>query len=126
MFRKRRRHPAAFKLRIALEALEGSKAVSQLSSEHEIHPNMIRAWKRQLLEDGPRVFYNHERPHQSLNYRTSAEKHFVLCSMPAAFAQMHPIFPFSWSNDWGKPYPVQYAGLLPPYCDRKASVAHLS
>ena len=24
------------------------------------------------------VFYNHERPHQSLNYRTPAEKHFVL------------------------------------------------
>ena len=31
-------------------------AISQLSSEHEIHPNLIRAWKRQLLEDGPRVF----------------------------------------------------------------------
>ena len=23
-------------------------------------------------------FYNHERPHQSLNYRTPAEEHFVL------------------------------------------------
>ncbi len=39
-------------------------------------------------------FYNHERPHQSLNYRTPAEEHFVLCgrqtarcrSEPAAFA----------------------------------------
>jgi len=27
-------------------------------------------------------FYNHENPHQSLNYRTSAEEHFVLCSEP--------------------------------------------
>ena len=51
-----RRHSAAYKFRIALEALEGSKTISQLSSEHEIHPNMIRAWKRQLLEDGPSVF----------------------------------------------------------------------
>ena len=32
------------------------KKISQLSSEHEIHPNLIRAWKRQLQEDGPRVF----------------------------------------------------------------------
>ena len=31
-------------------------------------------------------FYNHVRPHQSLNYRTPAEEHFVLCSEPAAFA----------------------------------------
>ncbi len=27
-------------------------------------------------------FYNHERPHQSLNYRTPAEEHFLLCSEP--------------------------------------------
>ena len=56
MVRKLRRHSAAFKFRVALEALEGSKTVSQLSSEHEVHPNLIRAWKRQLLEDGPSLF----------------------------------------------------------------------
>ncbi len=65
MVKKRRRHSAAYKFRIALEALEGSKTISQLSSEHEIHPNMIRAWKRQLLEDGPSVFAsNGERRHR--------------------------------------------------------------
>ncbi len=56
MVKKRRRHSAAYKFRIALEALEGSKTISQLSSEHEVHPNMIRTWKRQLLEDGPSIF----------------------------------------------------------------------
>ena len=56
MVKKRRRHTAAYKFRVALEALEGSKTISQLSSEHEIHANLIRAWKRQLQEDGPRVF----------------------------------------------------------------------
>ena len=56
MVKKRRRHTAAYKFRIALEAVEGSKTINQLSSEHEIHANLIRAWKRQLLEDGSRVF----------------------------------------------------------------------
>ena len=56
MVKKRRRHIASYKFRVALEALEGGKTISQLSSEHEIHPNLIRDWKRQLLEDGPRVF----------------------------------------------------------------------
>ena len=159
MVKNRRRHTAAFKFRVAPEALEGSKTISQLSSEHEIFANLIRTWTRQLLEDGPSVrpsawvsprsstptrahssqpmpsplacsqptfksasmaaappldnvfceslsrsvkcenaylnqydtarqlqtgltayfdFYNHERPHQSLNYRTPAEKRFVL------------------------------------------------
>ena len=56
MVRERRRHTAAFKFRVALEALEGSRTISQLSSEHGVHANLIRAWKRQLLEDGPEVF----------------------------------------------------------------------
>ena len=56
MVKKRRRHTAAYKFRIALEAVEGSKTISQLSSEHEIHANLIRAWNRQLLEGGPCVF----------------------------------------------------------------------
>ena len=58
MVKKRRRRTAAYKFRIALEAVEGSKTIRQLSSEHEIHANLIRAWKRQLLEDGPRVLDN--------------------------------------------------------------------
>ena len=37
MVKKRRRHTAAYKFRVALEAVEGSKTISQLSSEHEVH-----------------------------------------------------------------------------------------
>ena len=55
MVKKRRCHTAGYKFRIALEAVEGSKTISQLSSEHEIHANLIRAWKRQLLGKGPWV-----------------------------------------------------------------------
>ena len=42
MVKKRRRHSGGYKFRVALEALEGSQTISQLSSEHEIHPNLIR------------------------------------------------------------------------------------
>jgi len=56
MVEKRRRHTAAFKFRVALEALEGGKTIRQLSSEYGVHANLIRAWKRQFLEDGPNVF----------------------------------------------------------------------
>jgi transposase-like protein len=48
MAKTRRRHTAAYKFRVALEALESSKTISQLSSEHEVHANLMRAWKRQL------------------------------------------------------------------------------
>ena len=42
MVKKRRRHSSAYKFRVALEGLEGRKTISQLSGEHEIHPNLIR------------------------------------------------------------------------------------
>ena len=109
MVKKRRLHTAAQKFRIALEALEGSKTISQLSSEHEVHPNMIRAWKRQLLEDGSSVLARSGEPPagraagsgcriplidggspplaaRGAQDRTPAEERFVLCSEPAAFA----------------------------------------
>ena len=86
MVNRQRRHATAYKIRIALEKLKGSKTISQLSNEHEIHANMKRSWKRPRLEDGPIVCHNHEKSHQSLNYLTPAEEHFVLCSEPAAFA----------------------------------------
>ena len=49
-------------------------------------------------------FCIHERPHQSPDYRTPAEEHFVPCSELAAFSQVHLSYPISWSNDWGLPY----------------------
>ena len=49
-------------------------------------------------------FYNHKRPHHSLNYRTPAEEHLVFWSELAAFAWMHLIFPVLRSKDWGSPH----------------------
>ena len=59
MVEKRRRHTPAHNFRLEQQALEGSKTIGRLSSGREIHANLIRAWKRQLLADGPGVFHNH-------------------------------------------------------------------
>ncbi len=40
MVKKRRRHMAAYKLRLTPEALGFSKTISQLSSEREMHSNL--------------------------------------------------------------------------------------
>ena len=56
MSKKRRLFDAEYKFRVALEAAKGSKTVSQLANEHQIHPNQIRNWKRQLLEEGAGIY----------------------------------------------------------------------
>jgi len=49
----RRGHDAAFKAKIALEAVKGEKTLAQLSSEFGVHANQIRQWRKQLLEELP-------------------------------------------------------------------------
>ena len=52
----RKRHDAAFKAKVALEAAKGEKTIAQLSSEFGVHANQIRQWKKQLLDDLPSLF----------------------------------------------------------------------
>lgn len=56
----KKRYTAAFKAKVALEAIKGQKTISEIASEYEVHPAQVSQWKRQLrdgLEDvftGPR------------------------------------------------------------------------
>jgi transposase len=52
----RRGHDAAFKARVALEALKEEKTMAQLSSEFGVHVNQIRQWRQKLLDDLPSLF----------------------------------------------------------------------
>ena len=52
----RKRRSAEFKFKVALEAAKGTKTLSELSSEYEVHTTQISEWKNQLLKDGASVF----------------------------------------------------------------------
>jgi transposase-like protein len=56
MRKPRRNHSAAFKARIALEAIRGEKTVAEIASHHEVHPNQVTTWKTQLLENAAGIF----------------------------------------------------------------------
>jgi transposase-like protein len=58
MKNKRRNHSAAFKAKVALEAVKGDKTTVELASKYEVHPTQIAQWKKQLLESLPEVFGN--------------------------------------------------------------------
>ena len=56
MSTKRIRHTAKFKFQIALEAIQSDKTISQLASDHQLHPSQISQWNKQLLEQGSDIF----------------------------------------------------------------------
>lgn len=54
--KKRQQYPKEFKARVALEAIKGEKTIAELSSEHEVHSNMITKWKKHLQENMGEIF----------------------------------------------------------------------
>lgn len=57
----RKQHEAAFKAKVALEALRGEKTIAQLSSAYGVHANQIGQWKKRLLQDIPGLFSGKQR-----------------------------------------------------------------
>jgi transposase-like protein len=56
----RKRYPPTLKARIVLEILREEKSVSELSSEHGIHPTMLHRWRQQAIENLSAVFASSE------------------------------------------------------------------
>jgi putative transposase len=44
-------YTSAFKAKLVLELLKGDKSLSQLASEHKVHPNQLRNWRDLVLQD---------------------------------------------------------------------------
>jgi transposase-like protein len=73
MARPRKKHTAAFKAQVALAAFKGDKTVSELASQHAVHPTLINTWKKQLLAGAEELFTHGVRPAASDALAVQAE-----------------------------------------------------
>jgi len=52
----RRKFTAEFKSKVALEALREERTLPELAARYDVHPNMIRTWKRQATDGMAGIF----------------------------------------------------------------------
>jgi transposase len=60
----RRGHDAAFKAKVALEAVKGEKTIAQICSEFGVHANLVRQWRKLILEELPNLFSDRRKKRQ--------------------------------------------------------------
>jgi transposase-like protein len=76
MSRQRKQYNAAFKSKVALEAIKGVRTVNEIATHYGVHPSQVAQWKKQALDhlqdafaDGRKRQEHHEAELQSELYR---------------------------------------------------------
>jgi len=65
MSNKRKKYNPEFKVKVALAALRNEQTTPELSQRFGVHPTMIAAWKRTLVENAADIFdKSHKSCHQ--------------------------------------------------------------
>lgn len=85
----RRKHAAAFKAKVALEAAKQLKTIPALASEFEVHPTQVKNWKDKLEKDAGLVF-------TELDTRESQEKDNLIEGLYKQIGKL------TVQNDWLK------------------------
>ena len=69
----RKRHPAAFKAQVALEAAKQTRTLAELAKAYQVHPVQISQWKKQLLDGVESLFRDGRRRDRDESQAIQAE-----------------------------------------------------
>lgn len=70
---KRQTRSAAFKRKVALEAIKERKTANEIASIHGIHPVQVSNWKKQLVEGAHSIFESPIKARKDLLERADSE-----------------------------------------------------
>ena len=72
------------KAAVALEAIKEIKTTSQVASQYEVHPIQVGVWKKQLIQNSPKIFS--EKSAKEDHQKTIDELHRIIGQRDAELA----------------------------------------
>ena len=69
----RERRSAAFKRKVALEAIREKKTINEIASAFDVHPVQVGKWKKQLLDGIDSIFESSSKKKKELQEKTDNE-----------------------------------------------------
>jgi len=70
---KKRTFTPEFKTKAVLEVLKEEKTLSEIASMYNVHPNLLRGWKKEFLEKASSVFEDGKPPKNKRQEEIAAE-----------------------------------------------------
>ena len=97
----RKRHPAAFKAKVALEAAKQTQTVAELAKAYQVHPVQISQWKKQLLDGAEALFRDGRRRGREEGDAVQAELYQQIgrLNMEVEWLKIMRKWP-NWSRAW--------------------------
>jgi putative transposase len=62
MGKQRHQYSGEFKAKVVLEVLKGQRTVNEIASRFGVHPVQVFQWKKQAVDELPRVFADRRGP----------------------------------------------------------------
>jgi len=91
-----------FKTKAVLEVLKEEKTLSEIASERNIHPNLLRGWKKEFLEKASSIF--DEAKQKKSERQTEKEKEAEYEQMLSKIGQL------TLERDWLKKKSIEIFG----------------
>lgn len=58
MSTKKRNHSVEFKTKVGLEAIKEKQTIEEIAHKHEVHPSVVKNWKKLVVENISNSFSN--------------------------------------------------------------------
>ena len=73
MGKARKQYQAAFKSKVALEAIKGVRTVNEIATHYGVHPTQVTQWKKQALEHLRDAFSDGRKRHERAEAELQSE-----------------------------------------------------